>query len=84
MDDRSSSSTNEGRGGTVFKALGAGCGGLGCLLMVAAIVLLGMVAAGAFNYTAESQALAGGGTTLCCGISSLLLGILLIVVGRSR
>ena len=71
-------------GGTAFKVAGAGCSGMGCVLMLAAIAALGAVAAGAVNISLEDQTLIGGGSGLCCGILCLILGILLIVVGRSR
>lgn len=73
-----------GGGGTVFKVLGAGCSGMGCLMMLSGVVLFALLLAEFFNYSMEDQVLAGGGTSLCCGISALVLGIVLIMVGRSR
>ncbi|MFT4979972.1 MAG: hypothetical protein ACI8S6_005884 [Myxococcota bacterium] len=71
-------------GGAAFKVLGAGCSGMGCLMMVSAVALFGLLLAEFFNSSMEEQVLAGGGTSLCCGISALLFGIVLIMVGRSR
>ncbi|MEL6341669.1 MAG: hypothetical protein AAFV53_00955 [Myxococcota bacterium] len=73
-----------GNNGAAFNIAGAGCAGVGCLLMIGAIALFGALAAGVFNYSLEGQVSAGGGTSLCCGLMSLFIGIVLIVVGRSR
>jgi len=71
-------------GGTIFKVLGAGCSGTGCLMMLSGVVLFVLLLAEFFNSSLEDQVLAGGGTSLCCGITALLLGIGLILLGRSR
>lgn len=73
-----------GGNGTIFKVAGAGCAGLGCLMVLGAVGLLAAVAAGAFNYSLEGQATGGGVTSLCCGLSALLLGVGLLVAGRRQ
>lgn len=81
MEDQRS---GDGGNGTVFKVLGAGCSGMGCLMMLAGVTLFGLLLAEAFNYSMEQQVIAGGGSSLCCGITALVFGIILIMVGRSR
>lgn len=64
-----------------FKAVGGGCSACGCLLLLTAVVLGVMVAAGAFNYSVEGQATGAAGTSACCGSLALVLGIVLLVIG---
>ncbi|MCK6502448.1 hypothetical protein L6R53_03470 [Myxococcota bacterium] len=69
--------------GSGAKIAGTGCGGCGCLMLLSAVVLAVLVAAGAFNYSAEGAALGGAGTLFCLGVFDLLLGGILLLVGRN-
>ena len=71
-------------GGMAFKVLGAGCSGLGALLMVSTMAAFALLFLEFFNPSLEEQVLSLGGGSLCCGISSLLTGLALIFVGRAR
>jgi hypothetical protein len=71
-------------GGTAFKVLGAGCSGLGSLLMVTTVVAFGLLFLEFFNPPLEEQVLSFGGGSLCCGITAFLTGLALIFVGRAR
>ncbi len=66
---------------TGMKAAGGGCSACGCLLVLVGLVLAGLVAGGAFNYSVEDQALGGAGSSVCCGSFALMVGIVLLLVG---
>ena len=76
----SESSDNSG----ILKGVGGGCGALGCLSTLIGLGAFAAVAAGAFNYSVEGQAMAGGGSCLCTGIVMLIVGIALFLVGRKK
>ena len=74
----------QGSGGTAFKVLGAGCSGLGSLLMVTAVAASGLLFLEFFNPPLEDQVLSFVGGFLCCGLTAFLTGLALIFVGRAR
>ena len=69
--------------GSGARIAGVGCGGCGCTMVLSGMVLALLVAAGAFNYSAEGGALGAAGTLACFGFLGLLLGAVLLLVGRS-
>ena len=76
-----STDADGGSNSTKFKAAGGGCGACGCLLLLTAVILGGMVAGGAFTYSVEGNATAGAASSACCGSLALLIGIILLVMG---
>lgn len=74
-------SSNTGR---VASIVGTGCAGLGCLSMLVGIVALALLFLEFFNYSLEGTVLSAGSSSLCCGLMTLVVGVVLIMMGRSK